>query len=136
MGRPKVAERLAAVGGLDEALLLGLQALADPVRLQMVRLLAEREQCVCHLTGAFGLSQASISHHMAVLKRAGIVQDRRDARWTYYRLEPEAVALLRHAVDGLLEAVPTVLASASCCDPLEEQIHVRSQETRSQRRCQ
>ncbi len=121
MGRPKLAERLVGVGGRDEALLLGLQALADPIRLHMVRLLAEQEQCVCHLTEALGLSQASISHHMAVLKRAGLVQDRRDARWTYYRLAPEAVSSLRQSVDGLLDVGVTAIASADCCDPLEDQ---------------
>jgi ArsR family transcriptional regulator, arsenate/arsenite/antimonite-responsive transcriptional repressor len=121
MGRPKVAERLVGVGGQDEALLLGLQALADPIRLQMVRLLAEQEQCVCHLTETLGLSQASISHHMAVLKRAGLVQDRRDARWTYYRLAPEATFSLRRSVDEFLDLTPAVPIAAVCCDTLEDQ---------------
>jgi ArsR family transcriptional regulator, arsenate/arsenite/antimonite-responsive transcriptional repressor len=118
-GRPKVAERFAALDGPnEEAFLLGLQALADPTRLRMVRLLAEREQCVCHLTELLGLSQASISHHVAVLKRAGLVEDRRDTRWTYYRLVSQAVSVLRSSVDELLDAIPTDPSSAACCDSL------------------
>lgn len=117
MGRPKVAERSAALVGSDEALLLGLQALADPVRLRMVRLLSEQEQCVCHLTETFGLSQASISHHMAVLKRAGLVEDRRDTRWTYYSLAAEATSILRRSIDDLLEATSSDIGPADCCGP-------------------
>src|SRR5674536_149413 len=64
-----------------------LQALADPSRLRIVLMLREREQCVCHLTEALSLSQGTVSHHMSVLKRAGLVRDRRDSadgRWVYY----------------------------------------------------
>jgi len=122
MGRPKVAERSAALVGSDEALLLGLQALADPVRLRMVRLLSEQEQCVCHLTETFGLSQASISHHMAVLKRAGLVEDRRDTRWTYYRLSLEATSSLRCLIDELLEVGHAVPKPADCCGAAEAQL--------------
>jgi len=122
MGRPKVAERSAALVGSDEALLFGLQALADPVRLRMVRLLSEREQCVCHLTETFGLSQASISHHIAVLKRAGLVEDRRDTRWTYYRLALKATSSLCCSIDELLEASQADATSADCCGAVERQL--------------
>lgn len=70
-----------------------LQALADPSRLRILLMLRQREQCVCHLTDALGLSQGTVSHHMGVLKRAGLVRDRRDssdARWVYYSLDPSA----------------------------------------------
>ncbi len=52
-------------------------------------LLREREQCVCHLTEALDVKQSAVSHRTAVLKRAGLVVDRRDetdARWVYYSL--------------------------------------------------
>ena len=119
MGRPRVTARLAELVGQDEALLVGLRALADPIRLRMVRLIGEREQCVCHLTESLGLSQASISHHVAVLKRAGLVEDRRDTRWTYYRLSPASTALLRRSVDELLEVGQ--VAPADCCKPEERE---------------
>ena len=49
-----------------------LKALADPVRLLIFQMLRQREQCVCHLTEATGLSQGTVSHHMGVLKKAGL----------------------------------------------------------------
>lgn len=95
-----------------------LQALADPSRLKIVLMLREREQCVCHLTETTGLSQGTVSHHMGVLKRVGLVVDRRDpvdARWVYYRLSPAAPDVgsrLAELLDGR-SADPT---PADCCD--------------------
>ena len=92
--------------GATGPLLLALQALADPSRLRILLMLREREQCVCHLTEGLGLSQGTVSHHMAVLKRAGLVRDRRDptdARWVYYSLDPsarEVGRLLADLLDG------------------------------------
>ncbi len=116
MARLKLAERC-AVSATDEALWTALQALADPVRLRIVRMLREREQCVCHLTEALGLSQPTISHHVGLLKRAGLVLDRRDARWTYYRLAPEAAVNLSAAVAELLDASQMGTVPNACCDP-------------------
>ncbi len=118
MGRPKVAERTAALADEAESpLLLAFEALADPVRLRMVRLHGKQERCVCQLTERFGLSQASISHHVAILKRAHLVLERRDARWTYYRLSPIAAASVRHWLDEVLDTSLTDPTPASCCDP-------------------
>jgi len=105
LARLKLAERC-AVSEADEVLWVALQALGDPVRLRIVRLLREREQCVCHLTEVLGLSQPTVSHHMGLLKRAGLVLDRRDARWTYYRLAPEAAPRLSAAIAELLDDEP------------------------------
>src|SRR5512141_912968 len=85
-------------------LLAVLQALADPSRLKIVRLLREREQCVCHLTEALDVKQSTISHHVAVLKRAGLVVDRKDpkdGRWVYYSLAPSAQEAGRRLADLL-----------------------------------
>ncbi len=93
-----------------------LQALADPSRLKIVRLLREREQCVCHLTEALDVKQSTISHHISVLKRAGLVVDRRDekdARWTYYSLSPSAVVLGR-GIASLLDSSFADPAPADC----------------------
>ena len=81
-----------------------LQALADPSRLKIVRLLRERERCVCHLTEALDVKQSTISHHMSVLKKAGLVVDRRDekdARWVYYSLAPSTREMGRRLADLL-----------------------------------
>lgn len=103
---------------MDTHLWLALQALADPVRLRIVGLLRQRERCVCHLTEELGLSQGTISHHMGLLKRAGLVRDRRDpsdARWAYYRLDREGLAALQAALAELLDTSETDPAPADCC---------------------
>ena len=116
-GRPRVEDRSAAiVDGADETLWISLQSLADPVRLRIVRLLGERERCVCDLTEILGLSQGSVSHHVGMLRRAGLVLDRRDARWIYYRLDPEATLRFRESLARLLDATRVDPTPADCCE--------------------
>ena len=101
---------------VKDDLLAVLQALADPSRLRIVGLLRERERCVCHLTEALDVKQSTISHHLAVLKRAGLVRDRRDStdgRWAYYSLAPSAQEVGRRLAD-LLDASSTDAAGAYC----------------------
>src|SRR5919206_1034417 len=75
------------------------KALADPTRVAIVnRLAAAPEVCVCDLTDAFELSQPTISHHLRILREAGIVEASRRGTWAYYRLVPEAVGALRAAL--------------------------------------
>jgi ArsR family transcriptional regulator len=70
------------------------KALADPVRLRLVSLIGAHqggEVCVCELTDAFDLTQPTISHHLKVLREAGIIDSERRGTWVYYRLEPAAL---------------------------------------------
>jgi len=118
-GRPTQATRGVSV---DTQLWLALQALADPVRLRIVALLRQREQCVCHLTEELGLSQGTISHHMGILRRVGLVQVRRDpsdARWAYYRLDREGLAALQTALAELLDISETDPTPAECCERVQ-----------------
>lgn len=87
------------------ALARQLKAIGDPTRLAIVALLARREHCVCDLMTALALPQSTCSHHLGVLKRAGLVRDRRgaDARWAYYTLVPEAVSVLREQFGTVLD---------------------------------
>jgi ArsR family transcriptional regulator len=62
------------------------KALGDETRLRIVALLAHGELCVCHLQEALGLAQPAVSRHLATLRAAGVVEQRRDRRWVYYRL--------------------------------------------------
>jgi ArsR family transcriptional regulator, arsenate/arsenite/antimonite-responsive transcriptional repressor len=62
------------------------KALGDETRLRIVALLSHGELCVCHLQEALGLSQSNVSRHLSVLRAAGVVEDRRDGTWVYYRL--------------------------------------------------
>lgn len=85
--------------GDAEALAERFKALADPTRVGIVNRLAQAEEvCVCELTGAFDLSQPTISHHLRVLREAGLVSATKRGTWSYYRLIPEAVAPLRIAL--------------------------------------
>lgn len=77
------------------------KALADPTRVAIVnRLAAADEVCVCDLTAAFELSQPTISHHLRVLREAGLVESSRRGTWSYYRLVAEAIDALRGALGG------------------------------------
>lgn len=79
-----------------EAVARRFRALADPTRVALVNRLARCEEaCVCDLTEAFELSQPSISHHLRILRDAGLVTARRRGTWAYYRLVPEAIGALR-----------------------------------------
>src|SRR3954451_23122800 len=71
-----------------------LKALADPVRLRLVSLIAASaggEACVCDLNAAFELTQATISHHLKVLHSAGLLDRDKRGVWVYYAVRPEAL---------------------------------------------
>src|ERR1700726_5222595 len=81
------------------------RALADPTRLRLLNLIAEREICVCYFVEILGISQPKISRHLAYLRRAGIVAARRQGRWMHYRLfaprDPVASAILKETLTHL-----------------------------------
>jgi ArsR family transcriptional regulator len=77
------------------------RALADPTRVAIVnRLSGADELCVCDLTAAFDLSQPTVSHHLKILREAGLVESSRRGTWAYYRLVPETVQALRGTLGG------------------------------------
>jgi ArsR family transcriptional regulator len=83
-----------------------LSALAEPVRLEALRMVWDgREHCVCELMRELGASQSRMSRHMAALKTAGLVVDRRDAQWVRYRRSPNLAREVVALVDAAL-AVP------------------------------
>ena len=72
------------------------KALGDPTRVAIVNRLTTAEAvCVCDLTAAFDLSQPTISHHLKILRDAGLVEAERRGTWAYYRLVPDAIDALR-----------------------------------------
>jgi len=72
-----------------------LAALADPVRLAIVRQLAACDGiCACDFTDVTDVSQPTVSHHLRVLREAGVVTSERRGSWVYYRLAPEAIGRL------------------------------------------
>lgn len=87
---------------MDRALNI-LAALAEPTRLAAIRLLWDgQEHCVCELMQQLGATQSRMSRHMAVLKAAGLVVDRRDAQWVRYRRAPSLPADAERLVEAAL----------------------------------
>ena len=73
------------------------KTLSDPARLRLLSLIASYfpgETCVCDLANAFSLSQPTISHHLRVLREAGLVENQRRGVWVYYRVTREVAAQL------------------------------------------
>lgn len=92
---PLVREPLSA----DQATELSrlFKAMGDPVRLRLLSLIASHaggEACVCDLTGVFDLSGPTISHHLKILREAGLISGERRGTWVYYRVHPEALGRL------------------------------------------
>jgi ArsR family transcriptional regulator len=82
------------LGGLDDDALAQLKALADPVRLRLFSSVASHaggEACVCDISDGFEVSQPTISHHLKVLRDAGLLISQRRASWVYYAVVPEAL---------------------------------------------
>jgi ArsR family transcriptional regulator, arsenate/arsenite/antimonite-responsive transcriptional repressor len=81
------AERIAAVA----------KALGDPIRLQLVDVLRKHagKVCVCELVPLFDLSQPTVSHHLKVLREAGVVGSERRGLWAYYYVHPDSLEVLR-----------------------------------------
>ncbi|RVW04237.1 ArsR/SmtB family transcription factor [Rhodococcus xishaensis] len=89
------------------------KALGDPVRLQMISLIAGHENgesCVCDISPAFELSQPTISHHLKVLREAGLLDCERRGTWVYYRVIPSALAQL----SVVLSPEPGVVRGSDC----------------------
>lgn len=90
------------------------KALGDPVRLRLVSMVASHdggEACVCDLTPAFELSQPTISHHLRVLREAGLLECERRGTWVFYRLVPAALAQLAAVLGPAELAVPAALTA-------------------------
>ena len=83
------------------ALAAVLAALADPVRLRLISLVAAQGQvCSCHLEEPLGKSQPTISHHTRVLAEAGLIEGDKRGKWTWWRIVPSRLAAVRQALGG------------------------------------
>jgi ArsR family transcriptional regulator, arsenate/arsenite/antimonite-responsive transcriptional repressor len=94
-----------------EEMSVPLKAIADPVRLRLLSLIACHEggeACVCDLTGAFDLAGPTISHHLKVLREAGLIGSQRRGTWIYYRILPGVLA----RVSAVLEPGTAVLTGS------------------------
>lgn len=97
------------------------RTLGDPTRLRtLVLLQQEGELCVCELTHALGIIQPKISRHLAILRAEGLVRDRRDGHWVYYRVNPELPDwkgnILRTCARGVRDESPFREDQQTLCD--------------------
>lgn len=75
------------------------KAMGHPARLTMLAALMDGEQCVCELQQLVGLDMSTVSKHLSVLKRAGVVSSRKQGNWAYYRLELECVGTFINCIE-------------------------------------
>jgi ArsR family transcriptional regulator, arsenate/arsenite/antimonite-responsive transcriptional repressor len=90
-------------------------ALSDETRLALLERLKGGEHCVCELTDAMKAGQSRLSFHLKVLKEAGLLLDRREGRWMYYSLNPDAIEVLEELVTTLRKAARSARAKEKCC---------------------
>jgi ArsR family transcriptional regulator len=90
-----------------EALSRAFEVLAHPVRLQLLDVLARNEGrvCVCDLEAAVSVKQPTVSHHLKLLRRAGLVESERHGVWAYYFVNREALEALRSEVDRFIDGL-------------------------------
>ena len=101
------------------------KALGDETRLEIVRMLAGKERCVCAFLSSFPMTQPAISNHLRVLREAGVVIDTRDGRWIFYRLNPEAIEAVSALCQLTLtheppERIDPMTEPSACPKPKEE----------------
>jgi len=87
------------------------KALADTTRLRILALLAGGEVCVCHIHESLEVPQPTVSRHLAYLRRAGLVEVRRDGLWAHYRIASIADPSVRAALQAAIHAIGHVPAT-------------------------
>jgi ArsR family transcriptional regulator len=114
-----------------DATVRSLKALAHPIRLGIVQMLADKrsfgiddesccaqsEVCVCKITERFDVSMPTISHHLKLLREAGLVDTRRDGVWIYYSLRAEVLGELAGALSDVAAAAKASDPACACSDP-------------------
>ena len=92
------------------------KALGDETRLDIVIMLKGKELCVCDIIDAFNLSQPAISHHLKILRQAGIINDTKEGKWVYYRINQNVFQVIKQFVHEF-EQYGDKQERCSSCDP-------------------
>ncbi|MFC0597276.1 ArsR/SmtB family transcription factor [Streptomyces palmae] len=92
-----------------------IRALADPLRLRIVTLLAKETLCTTHLVEETGAKQTNLSNHLKVLREAGVVETEPCGRFTYYRLRPDAIARLAGQLAELADSARSAADRKRTC---------------------
>lgn len=105
-----------AAPDLDRALTL-FHALSDETRLSILDMLRDGERCVCELQDELDAAQSRLSFHLRVLREAGLVTDRREGRWSYYGVVPEALAEVHDIAVAMQpkKGALRVVRDGACC---------------------
>lgn len=90
-------------------------ALSDETRLGILRQLRDGERCVCDLTADLEAAQSRLSFHLRVLRTAGLITGRREGRWSFYRLVPDAMAAFAASLGALQPRPGQLPVRDACC---------------------
>ena len=109
---------------MDEVI-TSLKALSEEIRIRIALLLIDREACVCELMEVFGMAQSKLSHHLLMLRDAGILQDDKRGKWNYYRINTKILTPVNKELllsvtrwlddDAIVEKDRRVLAKVNKC---------------------
>ena len=77
------------------------RALGDETRWRIVRLVIDRALCVCELADILGMPQSSVSSHVQIIRKAGLLESERCGKWTYFRIHPKHFPLINNIIDSL-----------------------------------
>ena len=81
-----------------------MESLSDPIRINILELMMDGEICVCDIVNVTGLSQSKISYHIKILKDSGLISDRQEGRWVYYKLDLEVLSEIQNWICNLIQS--------------------------------
>ena len=81
-----------------------MESLSDPIRINILELMMNGEICVCDIVKVTGLSQSKISYHIKILKDSGLISDRQEGRWVYYKLDLEVLSDIQNWMGNLINS--------------------------------
>ena len=81
-----------------------MESLSDPIRINILELMMNGEICVCDIVKVTGLSQSKISYHIKILKDSGLISDRQEGRWVYYKLDLEVLSDIQNWMGNLIQS--------------------------------
>ena len=81
-----------------------MESLSDPIRINILELMMNGEICVCDIVKVTGLSQSKISYHIKILKDSGLISDRQEGRWVYYKLDLEILSDIQNWMGNLIHS--------------------------------
>ncbi len=98
-----------------------LKALADKKRLKILKLLSKQEMAVCEIINELDLSQPAVSHHLKLLKNAGLVRDIREGKWIYYTINANNFSNYYDKLSGFMDEVLLNINQGVASSPIRNQ---------------